>query len=74
MNASVEVRIVRRDKKATCECGHITTAQDDGSYKVSTHLQEVHGFSDQIDFTKTFEVICPPMIGMTATDRKGTLC
>lgn len=66
---SVEFRVVRRDGKATCACGVVIAALPDGSFRVSTHLQESHGFSANIDFEKTYEVICPPMIGMKATDR-----
>lgn len=69
MPDEVEFRIVRRDKKATCACGVVIPALPDGSYRVSPHLKDVHGFTDDITFEQTYEVICPPMLGMKATCR-----
>lgn len=63
----VDFRIVRRDHKATCECGVEIASRPDDSYEVSPHLREVHGFGEAITFSKISEVICPPMIVMRAT-------
>ena len=71
MPNEIEFRIVRRAKTATCACGVVIPALPDGSYKVSPHLKDVHGFVDPIEYGQTYEVICPPMLGMKATCHGG---
>ena len=64
VSRSVEFLIIDRDATATCEaCKVVIKRSADGQYEVSPHLREAHGFGEgEIQFEKTADMICPPMV------------